>query len=242
MENQGGTMTSAQKEKAALFADAASVADPANLSPGQRLLLQEKAEKLFWPAPDVNNLLTYARTWLLPLVGGALVRPDVQPTWTVRNGELAVGIAISEPGLAFLSDLIRVIYLTPFPFKQCPVCHRVFVSQNTKKRYCSGNCAYRGIEDARKESRRPKAKERMRKRRALEKGLAEAKKKALARSRAGKHPAGEKAFAEDLTSLPPSPWKTDEERKTYQAAEQQRLREILEKKRHTKAPRGRKEQ
>jgi hypothetical protein len=81
----------------------------------------------------------------------------------------------------------------------------------------------------------------MRKRRALEKERAEVEEKALARRREGKRPAGEKGFAKDLKSLPVLPVETDEERRSRQQAEQQRLRGNYEKIRHTTAPRGRKE-
>jgi hypothetical protein len=157
-------MTKADQEKAALFAEAASVNDPASLSPGQWLLLQEKAERLFGsqPKPDMGSLLDYSRKWLLSPLKGELGKVDISPVWRMRDGEPELSIAITKPAQAFLADLWHLIHLRPFPFKRCPVCGRVFVSQNKKKRYCSGNCAYRGIEEARKERRRPQARERMR--------------------------------------------------------------------------------
>lgn len=153
-------MRDIERRKAAFFAECASL--PPDLTPGQQLLLKEQAEALFAPKPDMKSLLHYTRTWIPPLVRGEVVKPDLQPIWRVRDGELAASIAIAKPGHDFVGDLWRLLHERPFPFKQCAFCSNIFASQSTKKRYCSANCTYRGVEEARKDKQRPKAKARMR--------------------------------------------------------------------------------
>src|SRR5262249_8022408 len=147
---------------AAFFAEVASIADPATLSPGQQLVLQEQATEVFEFTPDLGNLWKQSRALLLPLLRGEAVEAPFPIRWRLQDGSLHFGPVVGGPQLDFMGDLLRLISLVPFPFKQCPFCGKVFVSQSQKKRYCSPNCTYRGIEEARKERRRPEARERMR--------------------------------------------------------------------------------
>lgn len=190
-------MTETEQQMASLFADLASIADPVSLSPGQRLVLQERATAIFGFPPDVDQLLRQPRAWLIPLLRGDGVVPSLPFLWRLHNGVIQVGLRNTGPNSAFIGDLVRLIHATPFPFKQCPVCQKVFVSQTKKKRYCSANCTYRGIEEARKERRRPQAKARMQRLRAARKQAEAVKKegevlaqRALRRRHTGKPLAG----------------------------------------------------
>jgi hypothetical protein len=231
-------MTPEERRQAEFWARLVSVTDWQRAREGERLLLQEDLDTLRRDQ-DIAALHKEARSLVMSLLrGGRHSLPFKAMLWQ-EGGRVRQGIAVDRPSLAALADLVRLV-AAGATFGQCPQCHRIFVTTSTKK-FCSPSCQVQA--NAGKRDRAAYMRTYMAKRRAeeKEKELVEVKRRALARKKAGKLPAGEKEFAEDLKSLPLSPWKTDEERKTYQAAEQQRLREILEKKRQTTAPQGRKE-
>lgn len=226
------SMKQADKEKAAFFAEIATIAEQADergigtsLTPGQRLVLQERAEALFGFKSQLDTLLARVRKWLLFPLQGKLGAIEVSLGLRLHNGEPEIAPKITNPSEIFLADLWRLILLRPFPFKHCPVCQRIFATQSKKKRYCSANCSYRGIEEARKEKRRPEARERMRRLRKQQKEAAMVTQKAIARRHRGEPPVGSEEEAQLHATLSPLPIETDTQRKARQQKVQKQLHE-----------------
>ena len=101
---------------------------------------------------------TYEEVWpvLNKLVEGLVVRlENLSPVVTLEDGvlrESPVDDGLPTWGwlLPAFYDLLRV---KPFPFARCPTCHTIFVRVR-RQRYCSHQCASRGLEAARKGTRR----------------------------------------------------------------------------------------
>jgi hypothetical protein len=115
----------------------------------------------------LSILHRYAREIIGELVDGkVVVNPpyaELSLTWRIKNGVLYEQVVKERwrnrplflPVLIeyCVSDLVQLLRRKPFPFKRCPICQAVFVPVR-KQKYCSPNCTYKGVETARKDTKR----------------------------------------------------------------------------------------
>jgi hypothetical protein len=77
-------------------------------------------------------------------------------------------VALGSKGF-LSSEFLQLLRRKPFPFARCSVCSRVFLKER-RRRYCSPQCASRGVEVARKDARREYMRRYMAARRAKQRG------------------------------------------------------------------------
>ncbi len=218
------------------FVRLVAVQDFSTLAASQRVHLQEEAERLS-PLTDVQALYTAGRKFFSSLERGGKAIVPFSLVLERMDGTITLGWTNTSPGLSLLSRLVSILIRTrKFPFRFCPVCTTLFAPRG-RQLTCSLRCTRKKEKGKRKAEISAYMRGYMKRRRTRERERAAATQRALAHEKKS-----QQAEAKRHASLPPSPWKTDEERKAYQEAERQRLRKIYEKRQHTTAPQGRKEQ
>lgn len=212
------------------FARLLSVQDFSQLATREQEPLRETAEVLS-PLTDLPSVYAEGRKLLSSFARGGKAIVPFRLVLEKTDGKIAIGWAESGPGLSLLSRLISILIRErKFPFRTCSVCGVLFAPRG-RQLTCSLRCTRKKMEVKRKARKRAYMRLYMVRRRAEEKAMAQATKKALAKDRAGKPPAGEKEFADSLKSLRVLPVETDEERSSRQQAEQKRLNAKVKKQR-----------
>lgn len=232
MDNLKVNMQEVRGSVSAFFADLLNAGDLDMLKPKELERLQLEA-----PGANLATLQQEARRLVASLDRGGAHALPFRLLLDGSGGRVAARWTNPNPQLDLLAQLVTLtLQRGRLPLMPCQVCQRIF-PQHGRGLYCSLRCQRQATDDRRQEQRRDYKRTYMATRRAQEKELAEIQKRAQARRRAGKLPAGARVEAAMMKTLPVLPVETDAQRKARQEGDRERLRAAYEKKQQRKATR-----
>lgn len=169
----GATSADLHKRRAEFYARLASIPDLRALSQTARRRLGRQFEAAsamkvrqgfggltkndFIYNLEFRGLHHFTRATLGALLDGQPVRVSPTelppPVWRLEDRGVVQTWPIQELWQTPVAEFVGLLFQQPFPFRRCPVCEKFFARVG-RQRYCTTSCASRGIESARKDSKR----------------------------------------------------------------------------------------